>query len=325
VTDLRDPKLTDEYVADCYFPPSSTESSSKRKARIAGISKLREQARALVDWHRPIIVCAFRPFDNRWCYFSSAVMDRPRKEILDNVAWRENIQLLVSRQIGVSFWRHISVTDEAAVSCYISDGSTEQNYCFPAYLYSVTDQRTENLTPAFRAFLDARYDHHYTPEEILGYIYAVLHAPSYRARYGEFLRIDFPRIPFPENARDFEALSGLGWTLVQAHLLRELPRRGLGGYYGKGGHEVEAVRYVEAEEAILINKTQCFRPVPRQVWEFHIGGYRVIDKYLKSRKGRVLTLDEINHVAAVADCLAFTVEQMAGIDGAYLAAFPDRG
>ena len=97
---------------------------------------------------------------------------------------------------------------------------------FPIWLFG-KEEVVENVSANFRAFLDARYEHHYTPEEILGYIYAVLHAPSYRTRYAEFLRIDFPRVLFPESANDFEKLSILGWALVQAHLLRELPRKGL--------------------------------------------------------------------------------------------------
>jgi predicted helicase len=153
----------------------------------------------------------------------------------------------------------------------------------------------------------------------------VLHAPAYRTRYAEFLRSDFPRVPFPEAADDFETLSGLGWALVQAHLLRERPRGKLAGYHGKGDHTVEAVRYSPQEQAIWINKTRSFAPVPQAVWEFHIGGYQVLDKYLKSRKGRVLTLDEIDHLGAIADSLAFTIEQMAAIDSAYGAAFPERG
>jgi hypothetical protein len=139
------------------------------------------------------------------------------------------------------------------------------------------------------------------------------------------LRIDFPQIPFPATADDFEKLSVLGWGLVQAHLLRGLPRQGLAAYHGKGDHAVEAVRYSPAEQAIAINKTQCFKPVPQAVWDFHIGGYQVLDKYLKSRKGRVLSLDEINHVGAVADSLAFTIDQMAKIDDPFRAAFPERG
>ena len=120
-------------------------------------------------------------------------------------------------------------------------------------------------------------------------------------------------------------MSRLGWTLVQAHLLREISRRGLADYHGKGDHQIETVRYSAAEAAIHINKTQCFRPVPQTVWEFNIGGYQVLDKYLKSRKGRNLGLDEIEHVAKVADSLAFTIDQMAAIDDAYRAAFEIRG
>jgi len=112
---------------------------------------------------------------------------------------------------------------------------------------------------------------------------------------------------------------------VQAHLLHELPRHGLAAYHGKGDHTVEAVRYSPEEQAVAINKTQCFKPVPQAVWDFHIGGYQVLDKYLKSRKGRALSLDEINHVSAITDSLAFTIEQMARIDEAYRAAFPGRG
>lgn len=153
----------------------------------------------------------------------------------------------------------------------------------------------------------------------------MLHAPTYRRRYAEFLRIDFPRIPFPEAADDFERLSELGWALIQAHLLRELPRRGLADYQGKGDHAVEFVRFAPADQAIAINKTQSFRPVPQPVWDFRIGGYQVLDKYLKSRKERVLSLDEIEHVGAIADSLAFTIEQMARIDVAYRAAFPEQG
>jgi len=112
---------------------------------------------------------------------------------------------------------------------------------------------------------------------------------------------------------------------VQAHLLKEYTDAGLAKYHGKGDDTVEAVRYSEAERAIWINKTQCFKPVPEDVWNFHIGGYQVLEKYLKSRKGRQLSLDEINHVAAIADSLAFTIVQMAKIDVAYKKAFPDRG
>jgi hypothetical protein len=119
--------------------------------------------------------------------------------------------------------------------------------------------------------------------------------------------------------------AGHGWALVQAHLLRSVARKGLAKYLTKGDHTVEAVRYSPDDQSIWINKTQCFKPVPEAVWGFHIGGYQVLEKYLKSRKGRKLSLDEINHVAAVADSLAFTIEQTERIEKAYNTAFGQRG
>jgi len=194
------------------------------------------------------------------------------------------------------------------------------------YVYPLIDGSFENLTPAFRDYIDVRYGEHYDPEQILGYIYAVLHAPTYRARYAEFLRIDFPRIPFAETPEQFEALSVLGWDLIQTHLLKTVPRSKprLGDYVGKGDHTVEGVIYSPEEATVWINpkRTQGFANVPQAVWDFHIGGYQVIDKYLKSRKGRTLNLDEQTHVGNIAESLNFTIAQMAKIDAEYLKAFP---
>ncbi|MEQ1888311.1 MAG: type ISP restriction/modification enzyme, partial [Alphaproteobacteria bacterium] len=261
---------------------------------------------------------AYRAFDARWTYYtghSRGFHCYPRNEIMRHML-RDNIAILSNRSQEIpGDWSNILVVNQLSTHHTVSN--KEVNTVFPLFVEGI-----ENLSPDFRAFLDARYDHHYTPEEILGYIYAVLHAPIYRTCYAEFLRIDFPRIPFPEKKTQFDRLSDLGWELVQAHLLRELPRRDLAAYPVRGDHTVEAVRYSPEEAAIYINKTQCFKPVPQAVWDFHIGGYQVISKYLKSRKGRTLSLDEINHVSAIADSLAFTIEQMTRIDTAYRAAFP---
>ncbi|MFZ0847431.1 MAG: type ISP restriction/modification enzyme, partial [Pseudolabrys sp.] len=229
--------------------------------------------------------------------------------------------------IGSDDYDGVSVATKPVELNYFRRGG---EYIFPIYMRnegvsSANNAKVETLAKDFRVFLDSRYEHHYTPEEIFGYIYAVLHASNYRKRYAEFLRGDFPRVPFPESSDDFEKLSKLGWALVQAHLLHELPRLKLAAYHGNGDHMVEAVRYSPEEATVSINKTQCFKPVPQAVWEFHIGGYQVVDKYLKSRKGRALSLDEINHLSAIADSLAFTIDQMAKIDEAYKTAFAERG
>ena len=267
-----------------------------------------------------VIPVLYRPFDRRYTFYtgrSRGFHVYPRDNVSRQLL-RPNIALITSRLTKGEDFRHVQVSDKPTEVICMSPVTSNNGFVFPIR----GDAGQENFSGEFRGYIDDRYDHHhYTPEEILGYIYAVLYAPTYRKRYAEFLRIDFPRIPFPESADNFEALSELGWELVQAHLLREWPRKGLAKYHGKGDNTVEAVRYSPQEQAIAINKTQSFRPVPEDVWNFHIGGYQVLDKYLKSRKGRKLTLDEIDHVAAVADSLAFTIEQMGRIDKVYRRAF----
>jgi predicted helicase len=274
-------------------------------------------ARFSEESFRPIY---WRPFERRWIAYDDVLIARTNRRIMSTFDEPANLGLVTVRQLANLPFNHAFVTDAISDQHYLSTRTKEGGVVFPALVKS-----SENVSADFRLFLDQRYDHHYTPEEILGYIYAVLHAPIYRQRYAEFLRIDFPRVPFPETMAAFDALADLGSDLVDAHLLRRLPRPGLAKYHGKGGHAVDGLRYSPPEQAIWINKTQRFAPVPQNVWDFHIGGYQVLEKYLKSRKDRALSLDEIDHVSAVADSLAFTIDQMEKIDGAYRAAFGDRG
>ena len=187
----------------------------------------------------------YRPWDDRWSYLtgrSRGFICRPRQDVMRHMT-RDNIGLITSRLTKGEVLQTRQVSDKIVEVICMSPNTSNNGFLFPLYLQSEGDSQSENLSSDFRAFIDARYEPHYTPEEILGYIYAVLHAPTYRAKYSEFLRIDFPRVPFPDSADDFESLSGLGWALVQAHLLRELPRRKLADYHGKGDHTVESVTY----------------------------------------------------------------------------------
>ena len=275
----------------------------------------------------------WRPFEKRWILYDNIIIARTNIRVLKNID-ENRIALVSVRQLANTPFMHALVNDDISDQHYLSTRTKEGGVVFPLYR-----DNSENLSPAFRDYLDARYDHHYSPEEILGYIYAVLHAPAYRKKYAEFLRLDFPRIPFAEEAEHFEALSQLGWALVRAHLMRDLPRTGFGELQGRGDCMVEHVRRSEEDRRVSINEAQGFAPVPEDVWNFHIGGYRVLDKYLKSRKGRKhfspqgrdagrpypLTLDEVTHIGRICDALSFTVRQMEEIDTAYAQAFPDRG
>lgn len=310
------------------FLKSKDEDDARRNFSLCGqnqwqYSRAKEEL-SKINLAQNAMEVTYRPFDDRWTIWNRNVAVHRRKRLTDHFLTK-NIGLILAKNwgaIGSDSYDGVSVTARPVELNFFRRGG---EFIFPLYLIpdgTPDTSKSEDISIPFRAFLEARYDHHYSPEEILGYIYAVLHSPAYRARYAEFLRMDFPRIPFPEDSTDFEALSQLGWQLVQANLLGEFPRKKLAQFDGKGDYAVEAVRYSEQEKAIWINKTQCFKPVPEDVWKFHIGGYLVLDKYLKSRKGRTLSLDEIDHVGAVADSLSFTIAQMKKIDKAYRSAFP---
>ncbi len=284
----------------------------------------------------------YRPFDKRWTVWNKHVAVHLRERVMRHLLSGNNVGFVTSRQTKGEDFSHVQITDTATEVICMSPNTSNNGFVFPLYLHPSlanaktwkTDlfgdtgdpldgkKRIENIAPVFRKWLDARLGYHHPPEVVLGYIYAILHAPTYRAAYIDFLRSDFPRIPFPESDAAFTALADLGAGLVEAHLLRAVPKCGLGSFVGKGDQRVEAVRYSPVERRIQINATQSFGPLPPEVWAFTIGGYQVLDKYLKSRRGRVLLLDEIENVEAVANVLVFTTDRMAEIDAAYCSAFP---
>ena len=158
----------------------------------------------------------------------------------------------------------------------------------------------------------------FDPEAVFDYLYAVFHSPTYRSRYTEFLKIDFPRLPLTANAELFRALCRLGKELVGLHLLEEHGPK-ITSYPIPGDNSVEVVRYnhpdQEADQGrVWINREQYFEGVPPEVWSFHVGGYQVCQKWLKDRKGRKLTYDDLTHYQDVVSALAETIRLMAEID-----------
>ena len=148
-----------------------------------------------------------------------------------------------------------------------------------------------------------------SPESIFHYIYAVLHTPSYRERYKEFLKVDFPRIPYPKSAEEFNRLAAIGERLVAVHLLKAPEVRDMFSPYANfpvsGDNRVESVKY-EGAKSVRINATQYFDNVPSGAWEFYIGGYQPAQKWLKDRKGRVLSPDDLMHYKAIIAALVET-------------------
>ena len=168
-----------------------------------------------------------------------------------------------------------------------------------------------------RALKEA-YGRDVTPEEIFFYIYAALYAPAYRTKYAEFLKSDFPRVPFTRNREQFTNAADLGRRLVDLHLLKspELDPP-IARFQGTGNNSVEKPRYNSSEHRVYINGDQYFEGIASQVWGYQIGGYQVLDKWLKDRKGRRLSLEDIRHYCHIVTALAKTIEVQNEVDALY--------
>ena len=275
----------------------------------------------------------YRPFDWRWLNYDIKKVVRHRFSLMKHFLDKDNIGLIAPRQCDTKKFQHILITNCIAdINSTGISGRFGGGMIFPLYLYpeekanqtklAVAAERRPNFTPEFEKFLAARYPFAPAPEEVLGYIYAMLYATTYRANYREFLKIDFPRVPFTPDAALFKRLAAKGAALIDLHLLKtEFPASIVNFPVAQPNMTVEAVKYDNG--TLWINATTYFANVPRNVWEYEIGGYQVLDKWLKERKKHhyALTMADVRHVMAVCDALAATMRLQAEIDdlaGAWL-------
>lgn len=271
------------------------------------------------DFDKFLKPCMLRPFDARHCYYGREIMELPRPEVMRQMLAGDNTGLITSRIVKDGGFRHVAAAENIIDGAFLSPTTASGTYMFPLYRYENgmgAAEKRENFTADFRRWIDARYGKAHKPEDILGCIYAVLHSPDYRLRYADFLRVEFPRIPFPKGNDEFKRLAAIGNELINAHLLREH----CGGEYGELCGEgtslrVEKARYDESSARLYFNKDEYFAPLPPEVFNFHIGGYKPIDKYIKSRKGRQLSADEVDNIEKAANAIAYTITKTGEIDG----------
>ena len=277
----------------------------------------------------------YRPFDTRWTYYtgqSSGFHGRPRPEIMRHMR-KENLALCVHRGIKSPIWQHALVANQISEKSYISNRGEPTAHVFPLYLYpnpeelGISTERSLNFKPAFLVVLSEalklpqsapfNLPESISPEAILAYIYAILYSPTYRERYYEFLKYDFPRIPLPEDIDQFRALTALGQRLIDSHLLKDVPRpEGAPTshrFEGEGDGIVEKARYLDGR--VWINPNQYFTDVPLEVWEYEIGAYQVCEKWLKDRKGVELGRAELQQYRGILVAIAETLAVMEAIDG----------
>ena len=278
----------------------------------------------------------YRPFDNRYTYYSGKSKGfhcMPRGEVMQNFLKGENVGLITSRVtkdiFSILCTKHITAHKSATVY--------DTSYIFPLYLYPDTRQqhidqeRIPNLDQDIVEVIAKGLELHFTPEkqeddtsfapiDILDYIYAVLHSPSYRNRYKEFLKTDFPKVPYPTDKELFWKLVKFGSDLRSLHLMEHpVLQQLVTGYNIPGNNQVEKIDFESKKPDdrtgnVHINDTQYFEDVPKTAWDFYIGGYQPAQKWLKDRKGRELNHDDVKHYQKIVVTLMKTADIMAEID-----------
>jgi hypothetical protein len=316
---FRNISLPDEMIRQTFKLKDNRDwqMSAKRRAIIAD-----------QHWEEKLTPILYRPFDIRWIFYHKDAIDFGRPEIMCQMLAGENLGLISARS------NKSSQMDHFLCSCFMTETksgeSTIQSYFFPLYVYpdairkdlqsplGKPSGRKPNLDPAVIQTLNAAYGRPVEPEEVFNYIYGALYAPTYRTKYTEFLKTDFPRVPFTRKAELFTRVAHLGRRLVDLHLLKspELDSP-IARLQPTGANKVEKPRYSDNERLVYINETQHFEGVEPEVWAYQIGGYQVLEKWLKDRKGRTLNLDDITHYCHVVTALAKTIEIQAEINILY--------
>ena len=331
-TELRN-RLTD------FLSKSLSESELKQKFSLG-----KNYAKWITDNKGKIVLkddkyvkISYRPFDEKWTHFDNKLLWRWRVNVMRHFLAGENVGLVLSKQFKASpGYHHVFVTKEIFESSLVSNKTGEIGYGFPLYLYPDADSEQQNLGDRSSrkpnmdmdlvkeiaanlkmefAYEDEQRPNAFFPEDLLDYIYAVLHSPGYRETYQELLKTDFPRAPFPADKEQFRTLAELGAELRALHLM-ESEKMSMNKpitEYTESGDDI--VRQVKREkDKVRINKTQYFAKIPEVAWNFYIGGFQPAQKYLKDRKNRRLTLDEIDHYQKIIIALVETTKIMQKID-----------
>lgn len=259
---------------------------------------------------------AYRPFDIRYVIYtgkSNGIMCRPRYETISSLLQDGNLGLCTIR-VGRDFNFPILAVECIADKTMLS--SKDNCSVFPLYIFNTsfgkTEKRPNFSETTYKAVCD-RLGMKPSPEQMFYYIYAVLHSRNYRETYKEFLKIDFPRIPYPENKEAFEKLTNLGGKLVEWHLMWHSEEWNTEhGFPIAGSNMVETIRYKDG--GVYINRTQYFSNVDEQEWVFMMGSYQPAQKWLKDRKGKKLQADDIVHYEQMLYAIRHTLVIMDEID-----------
>ena len=272
---------------------------------------------------------AYRLFDDRYIYYDTKIVERAREKIMLNFLKGENLGLALCKQFKTGDnYVHSFISKKIIESSYVSNRTSEITSIFPLYIYPDNSEHINKRIPNLNAEIIIKLadklgliftnekentQNAFAPIDILDYIYAVLHCPSYREKYKEFLKIDFPVLPYPKTKDIFWELVKLGSELRQIHLLESPTVEAYITQYPIGGDNIVTKPTYDSGK-VMINNTQYFNNVPQPVWEFYIGGYQPAQKWLKDRKDRELIVEDVVHYQKIIVALNETIRLMAEID-----------
>ena len=285
----------------------------------------------------------YRIFDKRKVIYNNTILQRSRHKLMDNLI-SDNISLITTKILSSDKFQHSFVSDCIGDRCYISNLGREANYYFPLYLYNQNNYaapkkqeknlgygtmmmfdapaklaKQPNIKKEILEMLKIKYKKAVKPEEVFNYIYTILYSNKYREKYQEFLKIDFPRVPFTKDYKLFQEFGKLGKELIDLHLLKSKKlNKTISKFCGIGLNEVEKREYIKKEKKLYINDKQHFTGIDSEIWEYYIGGYQILDKWIKDRIGKNLSREEVEHYLKVITSLRRTVELQKKIDGLYL-------
>ncbi len=277
-----------------------------------------------------IVLCQYRPFDYRWTYYtpnSRTFLAYPVYDVFKHMLpppTNPKTPNQTRKNVALNTPRQLKNNDKSWTQCFISSHINDQGLSsggngagvnYPLYQFRDPNY-TENFTPEFRSFIDKHYSHHFEPLEVLGYIYALLYSPNYRKRYEDFLKTDYPKILFTNNKDLFRVLSLLGIELIGLHVLNQeslnyssekLKDATIGESCYKEAHDriIKKPSHNEPEKRLYINHSAYFRGVSQEIYHYMIGGYGVLDKYLKSHKNEPCNFDHVTNIIKV---IARTIE-----------------
>ncbi|MDD2772099.1 MAG: N-6 DNA methylase [Elusimicrobiales bacterium] len=307
------------------------------------VADARRQLAGAGNWQDKFTDILYRPFDKRRIIYDPSVVWRTRNSVMRHMLAGHNLALVTSRMTKGETFQHTQVTRNIVEVICMSPKTSNNGFVFPLYLYpdessdlfahadsaAAQGARRPNISPEFIKDFSARLKLDFVPdgkgdlkttfgpEDIFHYAYAVFYSPGYRRRYAEFLKTDFPKLPLTSDGKLFRKLCAFGSELAALHLLETQPTPQT-RYPVAGNDTVEKVIYTAPQGKVpgrvWLNATQYFGNVPPEVWNYQIGGYQVCQKWLKDRKSRKLSYEDLTHYRVITAALSRTIDLQAEID-----------